>query len=52
MSDDLKNITIRVKPNFHQELKLYVTQKNTTFQKYILELIKKDMEQNRNVKNN
>ena len=47
MENTKKNIVLRVEPNFHQQVKLYVTMKNTTLQEYIVGLIKKDMEQNK-----
>lgn len=46
VSDNKKNIVLRVDPDFHQQVKLYVTMNNTTLQDYIVGLIKKDMEQN------
>ena len=46
VSDNKKNIVLRVDQNFHQQVKLYVTMNNTTLQDYIVGLIKKDMEQN------
>lgn len=42
-----KNIVLRVDQDFHQQVKLYVTMNNTTLQDYIVGLIKKDMEQNK-----
>lgn len=39
-----KNIILRVEPEFHQNLKVFVTQNNTTFQEYIMNLIIKDQE--------
>lgn len=47
MTDNKKNIVLRVKPDFHQQVKLYVTINNTTLQDYIVGLIKKDMEQHK-----
>ena len=47
MDNAKKNIVLRVEPNFHQRVKLYVTMNNTTLQDYIVGLIKKDMEQNK-----
>ena len=47
VADIKKNIVLRVDPEFHQRIKLYVTMKNTTLQEYIVNLIKKDMEQNK-----
>lgn len=47
-ADNKKNIVLRVDQNFHQQVKLYVTMNNTTLQEYIVGLIKKDMEQNKN----
>lgn len=40
-----KNIVLKVSPEFHQNVKLYVTMHNTTFTEYITSLIKRDMEQ-------
>lgn len=45
MADNKKNIVLRVEPEFHQKIKLYVTANNTTLQEYIVGLIKKDQEQ-------
>lgn len=47
MADNKKNIVLRVEPEFHQQIKLYVTMKNTTLQDYIVGLIKNDMEKNK-----
>ena len=47
-SDNKKNIVLRVDQDFHQQVKLYVTMNNTTLQDYIVGLIKKDMEQQKN----
>lgn len=47
MDSTKKNIVLRVEPEFHQQVKVYVTMKNTTLQDYIVGLIKKDMEQNK-----
>jgi len=47
VADNKKNIVLRVDPNFHQQIKLYVTINNTTLQDYIVGLIKKDMQQNK-----
>lgn len=47
MADNKKNIVLRVNPDFHQQVKLYVTMNNTTLQDYIVGLIKKDMKQNK-----
>lgn len=47
MDNTKKNIVLRVEPDFHQQVKLYVTMNNTTLQEYIVGLIKKDMEQNK-----
>lgn len=45
VTDNKKNIVLRVEPEFHREVKLYVTINNTTLQDYIVGLIKKDLEQ-------
>ena len=47
VADNKKNIVLRVDPDFHQQVKLYVTMNNTTLQDYIVGLIKKDMEKNK-----
>lgn len=47
MDSTKKNIVLRVDPNFHQQVKLYVTINNTTLQNYIIGLIKDDMEKNK-----
>lgn len=47
MDNVKKNIVLRVEPDFHQQVKLYVTMNNTTLQEYIVGLIKKDMEQHK-----
>ena len=44
-SNNKKNIVLRVDPDFHKQVKLYVTLNNTTLQNYIVGLIEKDMEQ-------
>ena len=50
VADNKKNIVLRVDQDFHQQVKLYVTMNNTTLQDYIVGLIKKDMEQNKETK--
>lgn len=47
MSDNKKNIVLRVDQDFHKQVKLYVTMNNTTLQDYIVGLIKNDIEQNK-----
>ncbi len=47
MENIKKNIVLRVEPDFHRQVKLYVTMNNTTLQEYIVELIKKDMQQHK-----
>ena len=47
VADNKKNIVLCVDQDFHQQVKLYVTMNNTTLQDYIVGLIKKDMEQNK-----
>lgn len=47
MDNTKKNIVLRVDPDFHRQVKLYVTMNNTTLQDYIVGLIKKDMEQHK-----
>ncbi len=44
MDNAKKNIVLRVEPDFHRQVKLYVTINNTTLQDYIVGLIKNDME--------
>lgn len=46
MDNEKKNIVLRVEPDFHQQVKLYVTINKTTLQEYIVGLIKNDMEKN------
>lgn len=46
-----KGITVRVEPEFHQEIKIYTIQRGMNLQDYILGLIKKDMEAAKNIKN-
>jgi len=50
MDNAKKNIVLRVEPNFHQKVKLYVTMNNTTLQDYIVGLIKTDMEKSKTEK--
>lgn len=47
VAENKKNIVLRVTPDFHQQIKIYVTMNNTTLQDYIVGLIKKDMKQNK-----
>ena len=42
-----KNILLKVSPEFHKELKIYVTLRDVTLQDYIVDLIKKDMNKNK-----
>ena len=44
---DKRNIVLRVDPDFHRQIKLHVTMNDTTLQDYIVELIKKDLEQSK-----
>lgn len=48
VNENRKNIILRVDPDFHRQIKLYVTMNNTTLQDYIVGLIKKDLEQKMN----
>ncbi|PXV86821.1 hypothetical protein C8E03_11121 [Lachnotalea glycerini] len=50
MADNKKNIVLRVEPEFHQKVKLYVTMNNTTLQEYIVSLIKEDLAANKKEK--
>lgn len=50
MSNYKKIISLRVDQNLHQQLKMHVIMHNTTLQDYILGLVKKDMEQNKDNK--
>ena len=50
MSDNKRNIVLRVDPDFHRQIKLHVTMNDTTLQDYIVELIKKDLEKNKDNK--
>ena len=52
MDNEKKNIVLRVEPDFHQQVKLYVTMNNTTLQNYIVGLIRRDMEKNKIEKDN
>lgn len=47
VAENKKNIVLRVEPDFHQQVKLYVTMNKTTLQDYIVGLIKNDMKQNK-----
>lgn len=51
MNNIKKNIVLRVEPDFHRQVKLYVTMNNTTLQDYIVELIKNDMEKSKTERN-
>ena len=42
-----KNILLKVSPEFHKDLKIYVTLRDVTLQDYIVDLIKKDMNKNK-----
>lgn len=44
---DKKNILLKVSPEFHKDLKIYVTLRDVTLQDYIVSLIKKDMNKNK-----
>ncbi len=45
MADEVrKGITIRVEPEFHQEIKIHAIQEGKTIQEYVLELVKKDLQ--------
>ena len=43
-----RSIVLRVEPQLHQDLKIYVTKQNTTLQEYIVDLIKKDQKEKNN----
>lgn len=47
MEGKKKNIVLRVDPNLHQRIKVYVALNNTTLQDYIVRLIEKDIENNK-----
>lgn len=47
-----KIVSIRVTPEYHQELKSYLASKGVTLQDYIVELINKDRESEKNKKGN
>ena len=47
MAQMTKSITIRVTPDFHKSIKVYLADKGMTIQKYIEELVTKDMEKNK-----
>lgn len=40
----LKNLIIRVEPELHKKIKSYVAEQGKTMQDYVLELIKKDID--------
>ena len=42
-----KSILLKVSPEFHKDLKIYVTLRDVTLQDYIVDLIKKDMNKNK-----
>lgn len=46
-SDKRKLIGVRVDENTHKQMKLYTVEKGITIQDYLMELIKKDMEQHK-----
>jgi len=46
-NDNKKNIVLKVDEDFHQQIKLHVTINKTTIQSYIVELIKKDLDQSK-----
>ena len=48
MAQETKSIVVRVLPDFHKELKVYLASKGVTAQEYILSLIEKDMKENKN----
>ena len=43
----MKAIPLRMSEEFHKELKIKGAKDRTTMQKYIIELIKKDLERNK-----
>lgn len=45
-----KNIIIRTDQEFHQRIRVHVAMNNTTIQEYIMNLIKKDLEENEKIK--
>ena len=46
-SDKRKLIGVRVDEKTHRQMKLYTLEKGVTIQDYLMELIKKDMEQHK-----
>lgn len=48
MPEVKKNIVLRVEPEFHQQIKVFVAMQNTTLQDYIVGLIKEDLKNHDN----
>ncbi len=49
MAQLMKSIVVRVSPEFHKKLKTLLTDKGITFQEYVMELIKKDLDKNEGI---
>ena len=43
----MKKLTVRIEEKEYIEIKIKLLKENKSFQKYVMELIKKDMEDNR-----
>lgn len=48
MAQIMKNLSIRLEPDFHRELKAFLALKGISAQDYVKRLIKKDMEMQKN----
>lgn len=46
VNDKRKLLGVRIDEKTHKKLKLYTVEKGITIQDYLMELVKKDMEQN------
>ena len=51
MAQVMKNVTIRVTPDFHRELKAFLAIRGISIQEYVEELIKIDMEKQKKGEN-
>lgn len=47
MNNDRKNIVIRTDSELHKQVKIHATELGTTVQDYVLQLIVKDLEKNK-----
>lgn len=46
--EKLRNIVLRVDNELHKQIKLHVIEQESTIQEYVVGLIKKDLEKNKN----